>query len=215
MHITVIVGGMNEPSNSNYLADTFIDQLRKNDPAITIHKFRLKDVQIEHFNLGFYDVECTMEPDFCIMQDAILESDGLVIATPVWNFGVPAHLKNFIDRMGSFGLDKETRSQGTLDGLPVYQIFTGGAPLPAWKGMMQKTTSFVTEALRYFGASPVGSFFEGKSTQGRGKFGLVVDQRPERLEELRLKADEFQKIVEEYKKTGKAPLQQRTKGAVM
>ena len=108
------------------------------------------------------------------MQKHVENASGLVIATPVWNFGVPAHLKNFIDRMGSFALD-ETRSRGTLNGKPFYIIFTGGAPKPAWTGLMKKTTAFVPEALRYFGATYIGHHFEPKCVKGRGKFGLVVD----------------------------------------
>ena len=148
------------------------------------------------------------------IQKSIQCADGIVIATPIWNFGVPAHLKNFIDRMGSFALD-ETRSKGTLNGKPFYFIFTGGAPAPAWKGMMRKTTSFVQEGLRYFGASPVGTFFEGKCTLGRGKFGLVVDQRPETLERCRKEAKQFALVVQKYAETGKPPLKQNLIGKCM
>jgi multimeric flavodoxin WrbA len=142
------------------------------------------------------------------------EADGFVFASPVWNFGVPAHLKNFIDRMGSFALD-ETRSKGTLGGKPFYLIFTGGAPAPAWKTLMQKTTSFVPEALKYFGASYMGHHFEGKCTKGRGKFGLVVDERPDSLEEVRKKGFEFARVVKTFKETGKAPIKQRATAKVM
>jgi len=213
MKVFVIVAGTNEPSNSNVLADTFIKELKNNDA--TVSKVRLKDLKISHFSLNYYAPKCKQEADMLKIRKEIEKSDGVVVATPIWNFGVPAHLKNLIDRMGSFCLDNKTRSKGQLKDKPFYFIFTGGAPLPAWKGLMHKTTSFVPEGFRYFGATITGTFFEGGCVLGRGKFGLVVDKRPERLEALREEAAKFAKIVETYKKTGKAPLANRGKNRLM
>ena len=195
------------------LADAFMQGMQQ-EHNINVHKRRLKDMKIDHFTLDFYQPQCNQEEDFCTLQELMEQSSGFVIATPVWNFGVPAHLKNFIDRMGSFALD-ETRSKGTLNGKPFYLLFTGGAPLPAWKGLMQKTTSFVPEALKYFGGSYIGHHFEGKCTIGRGKFGLVMDERPEALAGIRKEGHEFAKIVKIYHDTGKAPAKHRLQSKVM
>ena len=122
MDILVIVGGTNEPSNSHAIANAFsqgIHQLGE----VHVHTRRLKDLQIAHFNLDFYDPQCSQEEDFCAIQDLIERSSGVLITTPIWNFGVPAHLKNLFDRMGSFTLD-ETRSKGTLNGKPVDALVT-------------------------------------------------------------------------------------------
>ena len=213
MEVLVLVAGTNEPSNSNILADTFAQGMQQVGD-IKIHKRRLKDMQIEHFTVDVYDPKYKNEEDFRELQDLLLSASGLVIATPVWNFGVPAHLKNFLDRMGNFALD-ESKSKGTLGGKPFYLIFTGGAPLPAWKGLMEKTCSYVPEALKYFGASYIGHHFEGKCTVGRGKFGLVVDERPESLASVRKQGNAFAKIVKTYKETGKAPIQHRARGRIM
>ncbi|PIQ76221.1 hypothetical protein COU78_04645 [Candidatus Peregrinibacteria bacterium CG10_big_fil_rev_8_21_14_0_10_49_24] len=213
MNILVLVAGTNEPSNSNVLADTFVQGMQQLG-GVTVHKRRLKDFRIEHFSLDFYDPQCSQEEDFCALQALMQEADGLVIATPVWNFGVPAHLKNFIDRMGSFALDA-TRSRGTLNGMPFYMIYTGGAPYPAWKGLMEKTSSHIPEALKYFGASYMGHHFEGKCVKGQGKFGLVVDERPESIASVRKQGHAFASVVKKYKETGKAPIKQRTQGKIM
>ena len=212
MHTLAIVAGNNDPSNCNYLANTFIEELKKND--VTVEKIRLKDMNLEHFSLKHYESDYEHEKNFKKIQSGMECATGVVIATPIWNFGVPANLKNLIDRMGSFALD-ESRSKGTLNYKPFYFIFTGGAPLPAWKGLMKKTTSFVQEGLRYFGASITGTFFEGECMLGRGKFGLVVDKRPERLNSLRKEATKFAKIVRTYEKTGKAPIANRSKNSLM
>tara|TARA_Y100000310_G_scaffold342182_1_gene444171 strand:- start:777 stop:1532 length:756 start_codon:yes stop_codon:yes gene_type:complete len=213
MEVLVLVAGTNEPSNSNMLADTFVQGMQQLG-SIQVHKRRLKDLHIEHFSLDFYEKECSQEEDFCAIQQLIESADGLVIATPIWNYGVPAHLKNLIDRMGSFALN-ETRTNGTLDGKPFYMIFTGGAPAPAWKAMMKKTTSYIAEGLKYFGASHIGDHFEGKCTTGKGEFGLVVDQRPDTLASIRKQGLEFAKIVKTYEETGKAPIKHRAQGKIM
>ena len=211
--ILVIVAGTNEPSNSNMLADAFIQGIQ-HEKEIEVQKRRLKDMHMHQFTLDFYEPQCHQEEDFCSLQHLMETSQGFVIATPVWNFGVPGHLKNFIDRMGSFAL-AEDRSTGTLHGKPFYLLFTGGAPFPAWKGLMEKTTSFVPEALKYFGASYIGHHFEGKCTKGRGKFGLVVDERPESLASVREQGHTFATIVQEYERTGKAPLKHRARNTIM
>jgi multimeric flavodoxin WrbA len=206
MKILVLVAGTNEPSNSNALADAFIQGVQHVD-GCQVNKIRLKDLRIEHFTVDCYDPHCNAEEDFCAVQKLIEEADGLCIATPVWNFGVPAHLKNLMDRMGSFALD-ETRTKGILNGKPFYLIFTGGAPGPAWKGIMQRTTSFVPEGLKYFGTTYIGHHFEPRCTKGKGQFGLVVDSRPKSIASLRRQGAAFAVVVKAFAETGKLPVKQ-------
>lgn len=207
--ITVLVAGTNDPSNSNTLCNAFVEGLQQQ--GVAVRTFHLKDMRIEHFSLDYYAPDCKDEEDFCTIQEAIESSQGLVIASPIWNFSVPGHLKNFIDRMGSFALD-ETRSKGTLGGKPFYLLFTGGAPAIAWTALMSKTTSHVQEALKYFGASHIGTHFEEKCTKGKGDFGLVVDGRPESLENVRAQGKEFADVVSAFAKDGTLPAKQRAAG---
>ena len=213
MNIFVLVAGTNEPSNSNALADAFIQGMQQVG-GITVHKRRLKDMHIDHFDVDDYAPKCNREEDFCELQKLMEECSGFVFASPIWNFSVPAHLKNFVDRMGSFALD-ETRTKGTLNGKPFYLVYTGGAPYAAWKGMMQITSSHIPEALQYFGASYIGNYFEGKCTAGKGKFGLVVDERPKSLARVRTKGHNFAIVVKKYHTTGIAPLKSRAKNKIM
>jgi NAD(P)H-dependent FMN reductase len=141
-------------------------------------------------------------------------SDALVFASPVWNFSVPAHLKNLIDRMGSFGLDEASRTTGTMNGKPTFLIFTGGSPSVAWP-LYRRTLSHVSVGLQYFGCAVVGTHFEGRCTPGRGKFGLVVDKRPASLAALTEKGKTFTELVKEFKATGNLPLQYRIKRSVV
>jgi len=204
VRIAVVVAGMNDPSNSDFLADAFIEGLQSLE-GVQVTKIRLKELSIKHFTLERYHPDCPRDDDFPGVQAAIQEAKGVVIATPIWNFSVPAHLKNFIDRMGAFALDDETHSKGQLKGKPFYLIYTGGAPLIAWKALMYITLMHVTEAIKYYGGIVVGRHFEPKCMQGRGKFGLIVDQRPQSLERLRRSGAAFGAMVRTYAETGSLP----------
>ncbi|MFH0770207.1 MAG: NAD(P)H-dependent oxidoreductase [Candidatus Peregrinibacteria bacterium] len=211
MRTLILVAGTNAPSNSATLADHFAQGVRESGGETEV--LRLRDLSIAHFTLQHYDPTYQNEPDFVKLREAVLHTDGIVIASPIWNFSVPSHLKNAIDRMGSFALDG-THSQGMLRGKPVFLIFTGGAPLIAWQGLEKKTTGFVAESLKYFGASIAGTHFEPKCTLGRGQFGLVVDKRPESLAKMRSEGCRFAEMVKVFKETGKLPMKQSCMTAV-
>ena len=206
MRILVLVAGTNEPSNSNALADAMIDGMKQASPDAIIDKVRLKDVDIGHFNLSCYGPNCPLD-GMTSVQSLLMQADGVIIATPVWNFGVPAHLKNFIDRMGAFALDA-SHSVGTLNGKPFFLIYTAGAPKSAWP-LFRRTLSSVSIAIQYFGGSVLGTFFEGGCTLGRGVFGLVVNKRPARLDAVKVAGKEFISTVETFKQTGKLPFTYR------
>lgn len=204
MKILIVVAGTNDPSNADTLGEAFAEGIAQ-VPGMTVGKMRLKDLTIDHFTLENYKKVCQTADDFCRVQESIETSCGVVIATPIWNFSVPAHLKNFIDRMGAFALDEETHSKGQLNGKPFFLIFTGGAPMIAWKALIHLTTMHVSEAIKYDSGIVLGKHFEPKCMIGRGKFGLVVDKRPESLERMRRKGKKFAEIAKCYKETGRMP----------
>lgn len=208
MNILVLVAGNNVPSNSATLAKSFSEGMQEH-ANVSVKTKNVHELKLEHFRLDFYNPEHPEEEDFRELRELMQWADGFVIATPIWNFSVPAHLKNLIDRIGSFALDRETRTKGTLKGKPFYLIFTGGAPTAAWKGLMRFTTGHMTAGLEYFDCTHIGTFFEGKCMKGRGNFGLVVDQRPDVLTKVHRKGLEFVTIVERFEATGKLPLHKR------
>ena len=207
-NVVVIVAGNNEPSNSNVLADTFIEGI-KSAGDVNVEKIRLKDLNLEHFRLEFYDPVCRSNDDFCDLQEKMKAAHAVVIATPIWNFSVPAHLKNFIDRLGAIALDQEGHSRGQLKAMPFFFIYAGGAPLIAWKALMYITTMSLTEAIKYYDGTVIGRHFEPKCVKGRGKFGLVVDQRPKTLKAMQHKGKRFGSIAMHYAKTGRLPTGKR------
>lgn len=206
MRILLVIAGTNDPSNSALLASTMCEGIRDAYPDTVLETVRLKDVDIGHFNLSCYGPSCPAD-GMTKVEEMMQNADGVIIASPVWNFGVPAHLKNFIDRMGSFALDT-SHSIGTLHGKPFFLIYTAGAPRTAWP-LFRRTLCGISTAIQYFGGSVLGTFFEGSCTLGRGVFGLVVDKRPERLQAMKEKGVEFAKHVSVFKETGILPLKYR------
>lgn len=202
--IAVLVAGTNNPSNSDLLADRFIAGMEQ-VPGIRIEKLRIKDLNLSHFTLERYEEECELEPDYVRVKQLLQEAKGTVFASPIWNFSVPAHFKNLIDRMGAFALDHETHSKGQFKGRPFVLLYTGGAPMIAWKALMYLTTLHVTEAIKYYGGTVVYRHFEPKAVAGRGKFGLVVDKRPESLALMERKGKLYAELVNHYAMTGKLP----------
>lgn len=205
MHILILSSSTNDPSNSDTLAEAFARGIQK-EAGMEITKLRLKDLKLNHFTLMHYEPHAPEEPDFVKLKDLMLKSKGLVVATPIWNFSVPAHLKNMIDRMGAFCLDPETHTVGTLKGLPLYVIFTGAGGPGSWAGLMRGTVSHVVIGLQYFGTTTVGTYFEPRCRPSKTEFGTVVDKRPNSLKTMEEKGLAFAKIVKQYAETGKLPL---------
>lgn len=206
--ILIIVAGTNIPSNSATLAQAFAVGAQQVNGVI-VDTVSLHHLRIDHFTLDRYTKSCQPKDDFCGLQEHMERAHGIVIATPIWNFSVPAHLKNIIDRMGAFALDDETHSKGQLKGKPFFFIFTGGAPLIAWKALMYITTMHLSEAVKYYDGTVMGRHFEPHCMVGRGIFGLVVDQRPKILEKMQRDGARFARIVETHATTGKLPIKNR------
>ncbi len=203
MNILVIVGGSSNPSNSEALADAFMEGIGN---GTSIEKIALRDLRIDYFDIRCYDPDFKDEPDFAMIRAKIENADGIVFAAPIWNFGIPANLKNLIDRCGAFSLDAERRMRGQWNDKPFYLIYTGGSPVAAWKGLLHATMSGMKVSLQYFGGAHTGTHFEPRCTPGRGRFGMVVDQRPESLQELRARGKAFAALVKHYVETGRLPL---------
>jgi|CXWL01.1.fsa_nt_gi multimeric flavodoxin WrbA len=206
--IAVIVAGMNEPSNSNTLADAFIEGC-KTVPGVTFEKIRLRELSLSHFTVACYDDTHNPEPDYLRIKTLLEDASGVIFATPIWNFSVPAHLKNLIDRMGAFGLDKETHSKGQFNGKPFGIIFTGGAPMIAWKALMYLTTLHIAEAVKYYGGTVILRHFEPKCVPGKGKFGLVVNKCPNSLELMKRYGEKFTTSAQQFAATGNLSTGQR------
>jgi NAD(P)H-dependent FMN reductase len=204
VRISVFVAGTNDPSNSDVLADAFIRGMHL-VPGIAAEKVRIRDLALAHFTLAHY-ADAEEEPAFQRVRTLVEGAAGIAFFSPVWNFSVPAHCKNLLDRMGAFALDRETRSRGQLNGKPCAFVYTGGAPMIAWKALMYLTTLHVAEAIKYYGGSVVFRHYEPRCIPGRGRFGLVIDQRPRSLQYMEKMGRRFARIAVHFAEDGSLPI---------
>lgn len=167
MKILAISSSPSRKRNSDTMLDFFISGMKQVDD-IEIEKIYLGDIPIDTYNYtngksgaGAHEVE------FKKLAEKILVVQGLVISTPTYNFSVPAHLKNFIDRSSSFALDYKNKNylgqpKGKLGHLKTYFLVSGGTP--TWA---QKITFFafppfwLRGVFLYFGSKVMGAFYSG------------------------------------------------------
>jgi multimeric flavodoxin WrbA len=148
------------------MLDAFIEGI-KGVENIEIEKVYLNDIPIEMFRYVNKDGPLPHEVAFADLMKKFQNADGLVIATPTFNFSVPAQLKNFIDRIRYFALDFEHvtwlgQPVGKLGYLKSYFLVSGGTPNWVQKMLFFTYPPFwLRGVFIYHGAIYVGSFYSG------------------------------------------------------
>lgn len=153
--------------NSDAMLDAFIQGMESNK-QVRVEKIYLQDIHIEHYNHENSKGPLPNEDVFKNLTDKLShETQGLVIATPTYNFSVPAHLKNFIDRMRFFALDFEHKNSlgqptGKLGYLGTYFLVSGGTPRWAETILFFTFPAFwLRGVFLYFGANVFGAYYSG------------------------------------------------------
>lgn len=167
--------------NSDTLLDEFIKGVSR-VAWVTIEKVYLHDIPIAPYSYVKKFPDLQEEPEFVALTEKLAEADGLVIATPTYNFGVPAPLKNFIDRIGFMGLDYKNlnvfkQPTGLLGYLRTYCIVTGGTPNHIQNLLFVAFPRFILWVeLLYYGVRRYGSSFAGGLT-----YSMPAKKRPKLL----------------------------------
>lgn len=152
--------------NSDSMLDAFLKGMRKVE-SVEVEKIYLEDIPINHYRFENKDGPQEGEQKFKELIDKVQNSTGLVIATPTYNFSVPAHLKNFIDRIRFFALCFEHKTKmgqpsGRLSFLKTYFLVSGGTPLWAQKILFFAFPPFwLRGVFLYFNAEVMGAFYTG------------------------------------------------------
>jgi multimeric flavodoxin WrbA len=152
--------------NSDSMLDAFLKGMRKVD-GVDVEKIYLEDVPINYYRFENKDGPEEGEEEFKKLTEKIQNSTGLVIATPTYNFSVPAHLKNFIDRIRFFALDFNKctnlgQPAGQLNYLKTYFLVSGGTPLWAQKILFFAFPPFwLRGVFLYMGAEVMGGYYSG------------------------------------------------------
>jgi len=152
--------------NSDSMLDSFMAGVEE-IAGIEIEKVYLDDIPFENYNHKIKDGPQESETGFKELIDKIQNSCGLVIATPTYNFSVPAGLKNFIDRIRFFALDFGRKTKlgqpvGMLGYLDTYFLVSGGTPTWAEKILFFTFPAFwLRGVFIYFGSGCMGAIYSG------------------------------------------------------
>jgi len=116
--------------NSDTMLDYFIKGVLE-ESGVEVEKIYLNDIPFDLYTYENSKGTLPHEKEFADLINKIRNADGLVIATPTYNFSVPAHLKNFIDRIRFIALDLSKKDRfgqpmGLLNHLTTYFLVSGG-----------------------------------------------------------------------------------------
>ena len=164
--LEISASSRNRDSVSRRLSQDLLDALRQRDDAVSVVRRDLAD------GVPFIDatwVEATFTPvegrserhreALAFSDDLVAElqaADTIVIATPMYNFGIPAALKAWIDLIARAGVTfRYTASgpEGLLKNKKAYLIVaTGGVPVGS---AVDFVTPYLKQALAFVGINDV------------------------------------------------------------
>lgn len=153
--------------NSDTMLDNFILGVRDENENIHIDKVYLNDIYFEYYSHNNSEGPVEGEEEFAELMSKIKEYKGIVIATPTYNFSVPAKLKNLIDRMKPIALDSENENivgqpTGKLKNKDVCFLISGGTPKIVQSFIFFLFPGFWLKAVfAYYGAHYTKSFYSG------------------------------------------------------
>ncbi len=154
--------------NSDTMLDAFILGVMKNS-SVEVEKIYLSDVPIQDYCYENRLGACEEETELKELLEKIQSADGLVIATPTYNFSVPARLKNLIDRMRPIALDMKAQNRlgqpvGQLKYLQMYFLVSGGTPNWAQRILFFAFPPFWLRAVfLYYNARVRGAVYTGST----------------------------------------------------
>jgi FMN-dependent NADH-azoreductase len=169
-----------EGSVTRQLADEVIGRLRAENPGAYVTQRELSDrlslLDEDWVNANFTDpAERTIEQRAALaLSDRLVEelkaADLIVIAVPIYNFGVPAAVKAWIDlicRAGETFRYSENGPVGLLEDRPVYLVTaSGGTPIGSESDF---ATGYLRHIFGFIGISDVRLIEAGQ---------LMIDAEP-------------------------------------
>lgn len=130
--ILVLAASNNKKGNSYVAAHWFLEDINKDKYDVEL--VHLYDLDINYFTNENRKALPEIDPEDKDIRDLITKIEKakhVVITTPIWNFGVPATLKNLIDRVmysGRVWSEEKKKKVPGWTGKKFYLIFTCGGP---------------------------------------------------------------------------------------
>ena len=126
----IVASPRKERSRSAIVADHFLARLKQRYPVLAVERLDLFEADLPSFDqdavASRYHIiaDEAVDPaqtdawrDLKKWTDQFLSFDGVLIATPMWNFGIPYRLKHYIDILTQPGLTFRNDSNGNVEGL--------------------------------------------------------------------------------------------------
>lgn len=189
--VLAIYASSNRQGNSAQLVDWFIQELPSD--RYEVKRVYLYDLHIPFFTNENRDALVENDPadaDVRFLIDEIEACEEILIATPIWNFGVPAILKSFLDRAlcsGRVWSNEKSKKIPGWGGKRVYLFFTAGG---SWYSFLFNRYGIgqLSRTLWYYGAhSKIVQIVFGCGNGSR----CIIDNREALRRSLKRKAKRF------------------------
>lgn len=172
-------------SASRHLSSVFLDAYRRRNPDHEVRELRLFDATLPEFGpdeitakfaplLGD-EVSQAQQMKWDTIRAVIadfLDHDKILLSTPMWNYGLPYKLKQYIDIIVqphlTFGYDLEAGTHfGLVDDRPVQLILTRSSVLPGDPGDFQ--LPYLKHIFGFIGINDVRSVIAPQTTRFTAK----------------------------------------------
>lgn len=134
--ITILKSSPRKQGNTNTLTDVVADRLK--EQGCTVREFNLCDMTIRPClacracQQNWSEVSCVQDDDMQQIVDAVMESELLILATPIYSWYCTPPMKAMLDRlvyaMNMYYGDGEERGPSLWQGKKVALITTSGYP---------------------------------------------------------------------------------------
>ena len=134
LKLTILKASPSHGWNSDSMLEAFLEGIDSVEGDMTYTTYPVASLVCDHHCFDNRRGAQDHEPDLKRLLEDIESSQGLVIATPTYNFNVPAGLKNAIDRLStSIALDYQKinflkQPTGKLNYLRNFYLVSGGTP---------------------------------------------------------------------------------------
>jgi len=166
--IVAISSSPSKGRNSDIMLDNFISGIKNTGKDfVIVEKFYLEDVHFDHYEYENRFGPTENEKDFAILAEKMKTADGLIIATPTYNFSVPARLKNLIDRIRFIALDLDNKNflgqpKGKFKKHRLFFLVSGGTSVYIQKILFFLFPNFwLRIVFMYYGSFKINSLYSG------------------------------------------------------
>lgn len=166
--IVAISSSPSKGRNSDTMLDHFISGVEnEGKDLVKVEKFYLEDIYFDHYDYANRMGPTENEKDFSELAYKMDEADGIIIATPTYNFSVPASLKNLIDRISFIALDKDKKNilgqpVGNFKRHRLFFLVSGGTPTIAKKILFFLFPDlWLKSVFIYYGSFKSSSYYSG------------------------------------------------------